>query len=672
MDIEYILGPDGPVARSHPQYEFRPGQIRMALAVKDAIEEGHHLCVEAGTGTGKTLAYLLPCLGSNKRVILSTGTKNLQEQLFFKDIPFLEKTLGRRLSVCYMKGRANYLCLKKLAEIENEAYLFSPHDPEYLEKIRAWAGRTETGDCAEMRELPEDFVLWQHLNARRETCSGQKCSDFRSCFITKLRQRALESDLVIVNHHLFFADLALRQGDHGSVLPDYAVVIFDEAHELEDVVSQYFGITASNYRFDELLRDSAKALAKEESAPARLKRRLDRLGILAGEFFGAFRRKEGRYLLEELGSGLAVRRGPAAGAAVAEPYRKIMSEMAVIGSGIEVLPAQNDDTESLARRYSELRSDLADILESDSADRVYWFEARGRGIFLSASPIEVSSILGKRLFSRIECAVLTSATLSTGGNFQFIRSRLGLEDGRDLIVGSHFDYSRQAIFYVPPAIPDPREEGWAAQACIEIERILDASSGRAFVLFTSHHQMEMVYHSLKGRLRFPMLLQGQKSKTGLLDEFRSTPNAVLFGTSSFWQGVDVQGEQLSCVMVDKLPFSVPNDPVVAARIRRINESGGNAFYDYQIPEAIILLKQGFGRLIRSRNDRGILALLDKRILTKRYGGAFLRSLPPVPLIHDWRQLSNFLRAAKPSGGSGIIPSEDAKLVGRDRGDAEPT
>ncbi len=643
-NLEDMLGPQGPIALCHPRYEFRPGQIRMAEAVADALEKRHHLCVEAGTGTGKTLAYLLPCLSSHKRVIISTGTKNLQEQLFFKDIPFLEKALGRKLSVCYVKGRSNYLCLAKLSGIDGEGYLFSPNDPEYLEIIRDWARRTETGDYSEMKELPDDFLLWRHLNARRETCTGQKCPDFKACFVTKVRQRALESDIVIVNHHLFFADLALRQGDFGSVLPDYSIVIFDEAHELEDVASQYFGIMVSTYRLEEIVRDTARALAEGNGPPpVNLEKALDKLAVHGSAFFAAFRFKEGRFPFRELGPGLEVRRGPMGDADIAESYRSLKSDLATIRSGLASMAQQTEQTEAVVRRYGELRTELAEILESDAANRVYWYESRGRGIFLWASPIQVSAILKETLFTKTDCAVLTSATLSTGGDFQFIRSRLGLEDCDELIVGSHFDFASQAIFYVPRDLPEPREEGWVGQACIEVERILDASKGRAFVLFTSYQQMELVYRSLRGRLRYPMLLQGQKSKTGLLDEFRATPHAVLFGTSSFWQGVDVQGEQLSCVIIDKLPFSVPNDPVTAARIRYIDESGGNAFYEYQIPEAIILLKQGFGRLIRSRTDRGILALLDKRVLTKRYGTAFLRSLPPVPLVHDWRQLRHFLQ-----------------------------
>jgi ATP-dependent DNA helicase DinG len=636
-----MLGPDGEIARAHPNYEHRPGQIQMAQAVVRAIENRHHLCVEAGTGTGKTLAYLLPAIYSAKRVIISTGTKNLQEQVFFKDVPFLEKALDRKLSVCYVKGRSNYLCLKKLSELDSGGHLFAPADPQHLAVIRKWKDVTQTGDLAELKELPEDLVLWRQLDARRETCTGQRCPDFDACFVTRVRQRALESDIVIVNHHLFFADLALRQGDFGSVLPDYSVVIFDEAHELEDVATQYFGVMVSNYRLEELVRDTDKALADTGSEAPALRRQLARLRMILEDFFSPFQDREGRFPMEELGDGLGLRRGPESGKGVEEPYRKLVSQLALLESGLRTLDVSSDVIEALIRRASELQEELQFIMESESMEYVYWFDVRGRGVFLWASPINVSTILAERLFRQVDTVVLTSATLSTGGNFQFIRSRLGLEQARELILDSHFDFRSQAILYIPRNIPEPRESGWAKEACTQLETILRASRGRAFVLFTSYAQMELMHSSLLNRLPFPMFVQGEMSRSGLLERFRETPNAVLFATSSFWQGVDVQGEQLSCVVIDKLPFSVPSEPVVAARIRFLNDSGANAFYDYQIPEAIILLKQGLGRLIRSRSDRGILALLDKRILTKRYGPTFLRSLPPAPVTHDLGDLCNF-------------------------------
>jgi ATP-dependent DNA helicase DinG len=564
-------------------------------------------------GTGKTLAYLLPAIFSKKRVVISTATKNLQEQLFFRDVPFLEKALNRTLSVCYMKGRSNYLCWNKLEEIEGEAYLFSPHDPEYLQMIKRWAQNTATGDRAELTELPDDSMLWHRLDARRETCSGQKCRNFDACFVTRIRQQALVSDIVIVNHHLFFADLALRQGDFASVLPDYSIAVFDEAHEIEDVATQYFGVMISNYRFEELVRDTEHALREEGASSDYLTGQLAKLTERSREFFARFLGREGRYMLQPLGSGLPIRRGVQGMDGFSDSYRLLRTQLSTLRSSLDNITVESDKIEALSRRCRELEEELAIILESESQEQVYWCEIRGRGVFLWASPINISSILRERLFSSVDSVILTSATLSTGGNFGFVKSRLGLEKANERIIPSHFDFATQAIFYVPRNIPEPREEGWVRHACKELEMLLGASKGRAFILFTSYSQMEQVYQSLKNHLRFPVFIQGEKSKSGLLESFRNTPHAVLFATSSFWQGVDVQGEQLSCVVIDKLPFSVPSDPVVAARIAQINESGGNAFYDYQIPAATILLKQGMGRLIRSRLDRGILALLDKRI-----------------------------------------------------------
>jgi ATP-dependent DNA helicase DinG len=641
-ELERRLGPGDAIAANHPLYEYRQGQIQMAQAVADAVEQNQHLCVEAGTGTGKTLAYLLPVIFSDKRVIISTATKNLQEQLFLKDVPFLEKALGRKFSVCYMKGRSNYLCWNRLEEIEGQPYLFSPHDPEYLKLIKKWAQKTRTGDRAELAELPEDFPLWRHLDARRETCAGQKCRNFDACFVTKVRQKALESDIVIVNHHLFFADLALRQEDFGSVLPEYSVVVFDEAHEIEDVATQYFGIMVSNYRVEELMRDTNAALAETGASSSFLMDQLAKLAERARAFFACFQRKEGRFVLQPLDMGNGMRRGPNGIDGLSDFYKALRLELHLLRTSFDNIPTKSDKIESIARRSMELEQELAEILESESREQVYWCENRGRGVFIWASPIHVAGILKDRLFSQVNSAILTSATLATGGNFSFVKSRLGLEDARELIIPSHFNFASQAILYVPRNIPEPREEGWVRHACRELETILDASDGRAFVLFTSYTQMDQVYQSLKSRLRFPMLIQGEKSKSALLDSFRNTPNAVLFATSSFWQGVDVQGEQLSCVIIDKLPFSVPSDPVVAARIAQITESGGNAFYEYQIPTATILLKQGMGRLIRSKTDRGILALLDKRMITKSYGRMFLQSLPPAPLTHDSDIIRTFL------------------------------
>jgi ATP-dependent DNA helicase DinG len=624
--------------QAHPAYEFRRGQLQMAEAVQQALAEKRHLIVEAGTGTGKTLAYLLPVIRAGKRVIISTGTKNLQEQLYFKDIPFLESVLGK-LRVTYMKGRNNYLCRQKVYDLAEQPILTGLEEIDQFRQIAEWEKITDTGDRAELSELPENAPLWAKLDARNEACIGSKCKNFDRCFITEMHRRAVESDIIIVNHHLFFADLAIRQAikrdrdeedvgpGSGGILPEFSAVVFDEAHELEDVAGSYFGINVSNLRFDELARDIENGLRQKKVLNASILQACAGLRERASFFFGLIptQGNETRFaftsrqeFLEENG----------------DEYESVMNALARVAAELEAIPQKPDEAYNYLRRVHELRVALNFILESRDRNTVFWIERRAGGrrstqqnVFLQATPIDVSQLLRQTLFETLETAVLTSATLAVSGGFEYIRKRVGIDHARELVVPSHYDYEKQALFYVPPDLPDPRAEEFPRRATEVIRRVLQCSEGRAFCLFTSYAQMNEIHDRLLGELEYPMLLQGTAPKSALLDEFRATPNAVLFGTSSFWQGVDVQGEQLSCVIIDRLPFAVPNDPVVAARISAINEEGGNAFFDYQVPSAVITLKQGFGRLIRSLNDRGVLVLLDNRIRKQRYGKVFVESLP---------------------------------------------
>ncbi len=661
-----FFSPHGILSKSTLAFEHRRGQYDMAKAVESALADKRHLVVEAGTGTGKTLAYLLPALRfareRDQQVILSTGTKNLQEQLYFKDLPFLESILNPDgtepygpLRVCYMKGRANYLCRHKLYALRDSPLLSGLEEIEQFHHISTWEKTTPNGDRAELQHLPEHSALWNKLDARTEACLGTTCPDWERCFITEMRRRALDSDLIIVNHHLFFADLNIKReaadAPDAGILPKAAAVIFDEAHELEDIASNYFGIGLSHARFDELTRDIELLLRAKQASISAIESACAILKDRARMFFAAlptegpqlgrmpFDHTERELFLESDG----------------DTYLATLNALQRVESELEHIK-NVDEIKGLVNRTGDIRRHLKFLLESDDPNTVFWIERRAAANLrnfargpaqqsfhtqLQATPIDVAPILTPSLFDAYSSVILTSATLTVAGAFTHLTTRLGLASTRELIVPSHFDYPRQALLYLPLNMPDPREPDFLLHAAERTRRVLEITQGRAFCLCTSYAQMRALHDRMATQLPYPLLLHGTAPRHVLLQQFRDTPNAVLFGTSSFWQGVDVQGEQLSCVIIDRLPFSVPTDPVVKARMAAIEAAGGKPFFDLQIPAAVIALKQGFGRLIRSLTDRGVLMLLDPRIQRQRYGRIFLDSLPPYRLTQSIEDVEAF-------------------------------
>jgi ATP-dependent DNA helicase DinG len=640
-----VFAPDGPLARVVPGFEPRPSQQEMAGAVAETFEAGGILLAEAGTGTGKTLAYLVPAILSRQRVLISTGTKNLQEQIIFKDVPVLRDTLGIPFTATHMKGRGNYLCLHRFESFRRDPSSRARAEPGQLRILTDWAARTDTGDRAEVGDLPEELGFWNEIAATSENCLGSSCPRYQDCFVTRLRQRAAAADLVVVNHHLLCADASVRQSAYGEVVPECAFAIVDEAHQLEDVATQYFGIAVSNYRLEELARDAdrlvgAGAVRDDDDG---VRRAVARVRERALDFFLEF--QEGRKLaggpLRGTGGEERLQITQEALAEVHASGQWLLEALDALEGTLALVRDAPDEALAVGRRSGEIRDQLRFLLKAGDPDFVYYLELRGRGVFLKASPIDVSTIVRDFLLDRMHATVLTSATLTISGSFDYISRRLGIRAARQLCLPSEFDFATQAILYLPRRMPDPRSPAFAEAAGREVVEILRRTAGRAFVLFTSYAVLRAVQPVAEAALTYPILVQGAAPRSVLLQQFRTMPHSVLLATASFWQGVDVVGEALSCVIVDKLPFASPGDPITAARIGSVAARGGDPFLEYQLPLAILTLQQGLGRLIRHRQDRGVLAILDPRLRTRPYGDQVLHALPPAPATHDLSDIDRF-------------------------------
>ena len=637
-DIGTLLGADGPFARELPNFAPRLAQQAMALAVQQAIAGRDTLIAEAGTGTGKTFAYLVPALLSGERVIISTGTKTLQDQLYFRDLPKVRSVLGARLKTALLKGRANYLCLYRLDQTVREGATFERAQAAQLATIRAWSARTRRGDRMELAEVPEESPLWPRVTSTPENCLGVECPFFDDCHVVKARREALEADVVVVNHHLLFADLALKQEGFGEILPGAAAFILDEAHQIPELAGQFFSQSVSARQLTELAQDAltecngitgAIGLLLEPVEALQDALRKLRLAMDALPARGAFQqlhdRADVRGLLHDL--------------------RELLATLA------ELLASQAERSRGMTNLHerAELFVQRLDRIVEGEGGRdhdVRWYEIFPRGFALYATPLDLAVPM-RGLRERTHAAwIHTSATLSVAGNFDHFARQLGLDDPQTLSLESPFDYARQGMCYLPSGLSDPNARDYTEQVIEAVLPVLHASNGRAFLLFTSHRALRRAAELLQDKVPWPLFVQGTAPRPRLLEEFRASGHGVLLGAASFWEGVDVVGEALSVVVIDKLPFAAPDDPVLMARLEALEQSGINPFMGWQVPSAVIALKQGAGRLIRDVHDRGVLVLCDPRLTTKGYGKLFLASLPPMPRTRELNDVRAFFKKAE--------------------------
>ena len=614
-----------------PGFRPRESQLRMAQAVTDAIDSAGTLVVEAETGTGKTLAYLLPALMSEGPTLVSTGTKSLQDQLFLKDLPLVMKVLGVQRRVVLLKGRSNYLCPYHLEVNLSDLPAHAGGEVRHqLAIVSRWAERTNSGDLAELKELPEDAPVWPYVSSTRDNCLGQDCPKYADCPLMQARKQALEADLVVINHHLFFADAALREGGIASILPNVRTVIFDEAHQLPEIAADFFGKHLGARQLRELARDAMSqsgvlALSVKPATDA-LKKATDDLQLALGP--------EGTRDPWE-----RVRELPAVKSALADTA----DALAELEALLEPHAKANREIESCLDRCREQGALLAYIGKGKDAEQVFWFEVFSRTFILHATPLSVARAFGQHR-AQFPCAwVFTSATLSVAGDFHHYLERLGLADAKTLALPSPFDFRHQSLLYVPDGLPEPNAFSYTDELVAQMLPVIEAAGGRTFFLFTSHRALKRAAELLDGKIPYPLLVQNSVSRRQLLEDFRQLGNAVLLGTSSFWEGIDVRGEALSCVIIDKLPFASPGDPVMAARIERSRADGGNPFFELQLPAAIIALRQGVGRLIRDVDDTGLLVLADPRVVSKGYGRQVLDSLPPMPRTRKLDVVQRFFK-----------------------------
>ena len=647
--ISDILGDEGPIAQLLSGFAPRVEQQHLAEAIFAALENTSVLVGEAGTGTGKTFAYLVPALFSGQRVIISTGTRHLQDQLFYSDMPMVKKALNTGATVSLLKGRANYLCKHRLARALRHPALNNAEHAKHLRIVNDWARTTETGDIAEVMNVPEDSMVWGFITSSDDFCSEHEGDERDDCFIHRARKKAQESDVVVVNHHLLCADLSLKEEGFGELLPSANAFIIDEAHQLPDIAAQFFGKKLSSRQLLDLARDTVGEQLHEAPDMAELRDMATQLESGVRHFRLAFEIEPTRDAWVTVAERPSIDRELERMTLLLGSLRDTLEDVASRGKGLE----------SCYRRAVQHAASLDRFIASEpNREYVHWFETYRTGFSLNMTPMTVAEPFKRAMDAMPASWIFTSATLAVGGDFSHFKTNLGIESAEELLVDSPFDYRHNAMLYLPEGLPEPQHASYTKAAMESVLPIIQASKGRTFLLFTSYRALHEAGRFLEGQFDFPILTQGQMPKRELLEAFQSLGNAVLLGTSSFWEGVDVRGEALSVVVIDKLPFGSPGDPVMGARIDHMKQAGGNPFFEYQLPQAAIALKQGVGRLIRDVTDTGVLVLCDPRIRTKNYGEVFINSLPPMPISRDITEIQAFFRAERESYREEVLEGEE--------------
>jgi ATP-dependent DNA helicase DinG len=633
LTVSAVLGPDGIIGEHITDFESRASQLGMAELISEAIALGESRVIEASTGIGKTFAYLVPAFLSDARVVISTGTRNLQDQLFQKDIPLIRKAIVSSKKVALLKGRSNYCCPHRLNKYRREDRFRSREMAAIFSAISAWAELSDSGDIGEFAEIPENDSLWYYATSNADNCLGGECPQIDQCFVLKARKRAMDADILVINHHLYFSDLALKEDGFGELLPEADVLIFDEAHQLPDIAGNFYGQQITLRQIDTLCRDIIEAEVAEAAESKALRKRSDHLNKSAADFRLALR------AFAQKGEWERIQHAPA----IQQAMKSLQQSIDGLDDELEPMVSRGKELAMCHRRIQVLKLTLTSFLETED-NQVSWYELNERSFRLVRSPLEVAQAFRRQLEAAAFATVIfTSATLSSQQSFRYYCDRLGLEGIDDASFDSPFDYQQQAMLYLPTHLPEPADDRYPLLFGELCRDLVEACSGHCFILFTSYRMLTLTAEYLRAQIDYPLLVQGELQRNELLQQFIKTENPVLLGTSSFWEGVDVKGDQLRCVIIDKLPFKSPHDPVYRKRIQQVNQNGGNAFFEVQIPEATISLRQGVGRLIRDIGDFGIVVLCDNRLNTKSYGKGMLASLPPMRRSSDLDEIRTFAR-----------------------------